>query len=449
MRVIQLLPAPSAPRPAVRQDSAAAVLCDQAQIQADAVRAVELEWRAKLDDLQAQHLRDAQERQRAHDQRMKEAVEGRAQQQQQHREEVQQLQEVVERMKKEHADAMQRIQQAASAEAQRKDQMLQRLASERQALEEQLQAARRRIQALEGNNLMLADHRFSEGALAQLRPPAALVRTLPNSQRKLYCGVAPPSWLHALWATSGEKDRPVRGFCIQRFDALAVPDNDNMVTLLLAKQQRLKQLRASNIPEYQGQLGALSPLQQDAKKQAIRWLKQRLVPPYRDVNLLYSFHGSRLSLVESILQNGLVALHRQDGGFFGRGIYVTPHIEYAARYASGEFFAIDPPSSAQPWMPADSLPVIVCASFVSLAYPVTRDADYNNLQGIGHNHSDFFAKQGEPARSLKVGCDAHVVSVAGNDGFQACPPKYAEYYELVHAHDELVLPMGVLWVRPA
>jgi hypothetical protein len=343
-------------------------------------------------------------------------------------------------MKKEHADAMQRIQQAASAEAQR-------LASERHALEEQLQAARRRIQALEGNNLMLADHRFNEGALAQLPPPAA-VYALPNSARKVYCGVALPSWLQARWAMSGIKDGAVRGFAIQRFDALALPDNDDSLMFCSSKQKQLKQLRQTGLLEFHLQLGGLTADQQDSKKQVVRWLKQRFVAPRRDVNILYTFHGCKFSLVESILRNGLVALHRQDGGFFGRGIYVTPHIEYAARYASGEFFAVEPSSSAHPWMAANSFPVIVCASFVSLAYPLTRDADYNSLPGIGPGYSDFFAKKGEPARSLKVGSDAHIIAVAGGKGYQACPPEYADYYEIVHAHEEMVLPMGVLWVRP-
>ena len=59
--------------------------------------------------------------------------------------------------------------------------------------------------------------------------------------------------------------------------------------------------------------------------------------------------------------------------------------------------------------------------------------------------SVFYSKKGQPAKALKPGYDAHFVPVQGPK-FQACDPAVAEYYELV-SQKELVLPMGILWVK--
>ena len=164
---------------------------------------------------------------------------------------------------------------------------------------------------------------------------------------------------------------------------------------------------------------------------------------------LYTFHGCSVSVVDSILSNGLKALHKLDGGYFGAGVYTTPSLEYACRYAAGEFAdSVKPPTGAQvdaTSPPPGCYPVVCCASLVSNAYPLTRDSDYP----AGSSVSKYYAGPSQPSKALRPGCDAHFVPVSESVDFQAVSPSStvaADYYELVQNTAAMVVPMGVLWV---
>ena len=142
-------------------------------------------------------------------------------------------------------------------------------------------------------------------------------------------------------------------------------------------------------------------------------------------------------------------MHRGDSGWYGGGIYTTNSLEYAARYASGELPTITavptPPPSRPTDPPGGCYPVVVCCAVVSMAYPVTRGpTDYPS----GATVSKFSALKGQPSKGLQTGADTHVVPVGEADGFQAvATAAHADYWELVHNREELVMPMGVLWVK--
>eukprot|EP00759_Apiculatamorpha_spiralis_P044336 PhF_6_TR41331/c0_g1_i1/m.62660 len=97
-------------------------------------------------------------------------------------------------------------------------------------------------------------------------------------------------------------------------------------------------------------------------------------------------------------------------------------------------------------MPRGCYPVIVCISRISLAYPITQDTDCTSPSLGGH--SIYFAAKGDPSKALRTGYDCHIIPVSSQDKFKCCPSKYAEYYEIVHGNEEMVIPVGVLWMDP-
>jgi hypothetical protein len=154
----------------------------------------------------------------------------------------------------------------------------------------------------------------------------------------------------------------------------------------------------------------------------------------RSANTFYSFHGCRCEHVENICSNGIVATRATDAGFFGSGCYSTLNMEYAARYAYGEF---DYPSVARPSRNG-TYPVIMFACFVSMAYPVTP-LDYGHEPVTRLGHSDYFA------RPLRTWFDCHVVCVNEASGFQAVERPECQYVEVVIEQQSRMLPVAVLW----
>jgi hypothetical protein len=154
----------------------------------------------------------------------------------------------------------------------------------------------------------------------------------------------------------------------------------------------------------------------------------------RSANTFYSFHGCRCEHVENICSNGIVATRATDAGYFGSGCYSTLIMEYAARYAYGEF---DDPPVARPSRNG-RYPVIMFACFVSMAYPVTP-LDYGHEPIMKPGHSDYFA------RPLKTGFDCHVVCVNEASGFQAVERPECQYVEIVIEQQCRMLPVAVLW----
>jgi hypothetical protein len=156
----------------------------------------------------------------------------------------------------------------------------------------------------------------------------------------------------------------------------------------------------------------------------------------RSVNMFHSFHGCRREHVENICRNGIVAVKATDAGYFGSGCYSTLNVEYAARYARGEF---DSPPTQRP-SPDGCYPVIMFACFVGMAYPVTP-IDYGNVAGIVAGSSDFFG------RPLKPGFDCHVACVNQSSGFQAVSRADCQYVEVVIEQKIQMLPVAVLWFQ--
>jgi hypothetical protein len=259
-------------------------------------------------------------------------------------------------------------------------------------------------------------------------------------------------FLKGLWDRGGQKgDRPPHGVKLVRFDALCYQPDHPIVGCVRGTGLQMTNSRKvgihNKLPEFQDDFSALTISQQHSKKDVVRYLKARMVQPYAhgNANCVYTFHGCSPQVLSGIIEGGFVPLHRNDGGYFGAGVYVTTSVEYASMYAFGDpalnLSPTPPVAPGDPWMPAGCVPVVLCASMLVHAYPLTRDVDYP----IGSKVSNFYSIQGSPSKTLKPGCDAHMIPVSNPD-FQACPAATADYWEIVHSKESMVVPMGILWV---
>jgi regulator of replication initiation timing len=155
----------------------------------------------------------------------------------------------------------------------------------------------------------------------------------------------------------------------------------------------------------------------------------------REGHFVYCFHGPRIADVDSICKTGLVAVGTQDDGYYGSGMYTTLNIEYAIRYARGDY---DDDNNRRPPNPEKRYPVFLMAAAIGMAYPVTPAADYNFVNG---EQQRFSKLKGSP---LKKGFDCHVVCVdEGNS--HAVDRNHCKYVELVIAQQVHILPLAVLW----
>jgi hypothetical protein len=147
--------------------------------------------------------------------------------------------------------------------------------------------------------------------------------------------------------------------------------------------------------------------------------------PMRKSHFVYCFHGARLDALDNICDAGLVALRKQDTGFYGAGIYTTLNMEYAARYACGDY---DKPKAKRVGRASDgAYPVILMVASVGMAYPVTPDVDRHLL--------------GTP---IKPGFDCHVACV--REGNEVAVNRHdCKYVELVFDQEAQLLPLAVLW----
>lgn len=211
----------------------------------------------------------------------------------------------------------------------------------------------------------------------------------------------------------------------------AIVHDENEYTLYTTTQARMSRLRQTGGDYFnfasksfsQQQLHVLSMLRD-------RFQEQAPGSGNRSVNTLYCYHGPKREHVASICKNGLVATSALDSGYFGHGCYSTLNIEYAAKYARGDF-----DGAGRRYSPDGRYPVIMFAASVGMAYPVTPDVDYGNGSGT----SDFFGKP------LKSGFDCHVICVNQANGFQAVDRASCQYVELVIAQQAQLLPIAVLW----
>jgi hypothetical protein len=156
----------------------------------------------------------------------------------------------------------------------------------------------------------------------------------------------------------------------------------------------------------------------------------------KSVNGFYSFHGPRREHLSSICVNGMVATRAMDAGYFGCGCYSTLNIEYAVRYAHGDF---DEDGRVRA-PPADGrYPVVMFACSVSMGYPITPSVDYGHTIGVPEGFSDYF---GIP---LRPGFDCHVICVSEATNWQATSRDECQYVEIVIEQESQMLPIAVLW----
>ena len=109
----------------------------------------------------------------------------------------------------------------------------------------------------------------------------------------------------------------------------------------------------------------------------------------RNVRTFYCFHGCREGVLDNICRAGLVNLSGQgDLGYFGAGVYATLNLEYAARYAAGEF-STDPARRVPPGV---EFPVVMLAACVGSAYPITPAVDYTHTNTRNRDKCNYFGE---------------------------------------------------------
>mgnify|MGYP001608479610 CR=1 FL=1 len=275
---------------------------------------------------------------------------------------------------------------------------------------------------------------------------------------------------------------PVAGYILERFDAVLV--SPETLRYAAMKGSFLARRCVTTFEhEVRRQDALLSQTERQTKARVKDLLTGRMAVPAADpakgeVDWLYALHGCGVATLELILRHGFAALHRSDGGYFGRGIYTTINAEYAARYSDGSLSpdGLSPPVGRDSrWMPSGCYPVVLCAVGVCLPYavtPVTDGIAFDHGEGNdarvpfaaagvlppegrpagGHQEvrkllTHFYGGPGEPSKALRVGNDTHIACVSHRTGYHVVNPENATFVEVVSESSELVIPIGVLWVR--
>jgi hypothetical protein len=243
------------------------------------------------------------------------------------------------------------------------------------------------------------------------------------------------SWTHG--------PSPVAGFRLASVQA--VIHNEDYYGGYTSKQDRLLDLRLGGGEYFNFATRNQLNLEQLLVLSTLRDQFQTRAPGSnpRAVNTFYCFHGPRPEHVQSICRNGMVANGSLDAGFFGCGCYSTLNIEYAARYARGDF---DPSNNRRPPAADGRYPVIMLAASVSMAYPITPDIDYGHVlhpSEVPDGSCDYYG------RPLKRGFDCHVACVSQATGMQAVNRAMCQYVEVVIEQESQMLPIAVLWFERA
>ena len=145
------------------------------------------------------------------------------------------------------------------------------------------------------------------------------------------------------------------------------------------------------------------------------------------------FHGCS----EAVCGGGLVNLSGlEDPGFFGAGVYATLNLEYAARYAAGEF-STDPARRVPPGV---EFPVVMLAACVGSAYPITPAVDYTHTNTRNRDKCNYFGE------TLERGYDCHVACVSADANWEAVNYAESQYVEVVFVQETQVLPVAVFWL---
>jgi hypothetical protein len=171
------------------------------------------------------------------------------------------------------------------------------------------------------------------------------------------------------------------------------------------------------------------------------------------VNVVYAWHGCSHSAADEICSLGGADLRKTDGGYFGAGIYVTPHAEYAA----GHYSIMNEPNTSGEYV------ALLCLVSIGNAYPISRETDYVNKADINSALSvskyhyahpipagatlDFLQNhENRQDKVLKAGFDAHFASISVSHNFQAVGPNIKhDYDEIVLKEERQVLPIAKIY----
>jgi actin-related protein 3 len=174
------------------------------------------------------------------------------------------------------------------------------------------------------------------------------------------------------------------------------------------------------------------------------------------VNVIYAWHGCSHAAADAICSLGGADLRKTDGGFFGAGIYVTPHAEYAA----GQYSAMNEPNASGEHV------ALLCLVSIGNAYPISRTTDYvqkddySALSVSKYHYAhpvpagatiDFLLDhKNRQDKVLKAGFDAHFASISTLHSFQAVgPDTNHDYDEIVLKEERQVLPVAKVYFKPS
>jgi hypothetical protein len=232
---------------------------------------------------------------------------------------------------------------------------------------------------------------------------------------------------------------PVAGLELVRVDAIF--NSDVHITEYEARQERLRRLRNGSNPAFNPDTESLTAPKLHVLLSLMSCVQERKpdADP-RSPHTLYVFHGPKIEHLAGVCENGIVSLRETDPGFFGLGCYTTLNIEYAAKYARGEY---DHSARLRGRSADGCVPVVMLAATVGLAYPVTPDAEDYPVPPRPDRHSVWFGQ------GLKPGFDCHVACVSERKGFEAVQRPDCQYMELVVDQQSQLLPVAVLWLREA
>ena len=185
------------------------------------------------------------------------------------------------------------------------------------------------------------------------------------------------------------------------------------------------------------------------KHMLMKRLKQHFLPTAtKHVHVMPVWHGT--AAAQSICTHGAADLRRVDGGFFGAGIYSTPHAEYACTYCS--------PNTA------GDRTVLLQLVLTGNTYPISRQTDYEHPDKIiGGSVSCFHFQHPVPYdpetgkfdtrtanlhksdKGMKAGFDSHFVSVSKKMQYQATDSAVGyDYDEIVVKEAAQVLPLAIV-----
>lgn len=203
----------------------------------------------------------------------------------------------------------------------------------------------------------------------------------------------------------------------------------------------------------------------DARRFRLEQLKSHFLPgQHARANAMFAFHGCSEEIAKKIARFGAARLAGVDDGYFGSGIYLTPHAEYAMGYATGQ---LTPSIVAHAAGMPGVYVMLLCYVGVGNTYPITRESDY-----LVPARADFAGSDSEfwqvslsqfhykyPVRtiselvsapthpkSIKARFDSHYVRVSREQNWQASiDMEIGDYGEIVVGNSPSVLPYCLVY----